>query len=241
MHEATKHKHATFLTLTYSDDYIPTQETFIGDEFIVVSNTLVKQDLQDFFRRLRYDLPDRNIKYLACGEYGDRTERPHYHAIIFDLAPTETEVIQENWPLGHTYQGILTYDSARYVTDYIFKKWYGKEDSPYGLRENPFQLMSKGLGKDWALENHQRIIDQEYNITLNGRKVGIPRYYKKKLELSKEELAEIAIKHNNDLEQFWRDRGAKSIISVRRQIESARDLQEKTLKAKQAMFRKEKI
>lgn len=63
--EASYWKDASFLTLTYNDENLPPD------------GSLVKADLQKFFKRLRKDLANP-IKYYACGEYGDRFKRPHY-------------------------------------------------------------------------------------------------------------------------------------------------------------------
>ena len=58
---------AMFLTLTYDDDNLPTNET------------LVKKDVQDFIKRLRKFYNDVKIRYFAVGEYGSEKHRPHYH------------------------------------------------------------------------------------------------------------------------------------------------------------------
>lgn len=63
--EAYYWKDACFLTLTYDNEHLPSD------------NSLHKEDLQKFFKRLRKDI-DYPIKYYACGEYGDRFKRPHY-------------------------------------------------------------------------------------------------------------------------------------------------------------------
>lgn len=63
--EAHYWKEAAFITLTYDNDNLPKD------------NSLHKEDLQKFWKRLRKDL-DKPIKYFACGEYGDRFKRPHY-------------------------------------------------------------------------------------------------------------------------------------------------------------------
>ena len=67
---------AHFLTLTYDDEHI-----------IITGNnepTLYKRDVQLFLKSLR-KLQKQKIKYYFVGEYGGKTDRPHYHAIIFNL------------------------------------------------------------------------------------------------------------------------------------------------------------
>ena len=65
---------ASFLTLTYDTEHYPTD---CG---------LHKDDLQKFFKRLRINLKREyhefspKLRYYACGEYGSKTKRAHYHA-----------------------------------------------------------------------------------------------------------------------------------------------------------------
>ena len=75
MLEAKYHDKNSFITLTYNDDNIPVAENG--------NYTLVKKDFQDFMKRLRESIGDVKIRYYACGEYGSKSLRPHYHAIIF--------------------------------------------------------------------------------------------------------------------------------------------------------------
>lgn len=68
-----------FITLTYNPEHLPKNEH--GYE------TLRKLDLQLFFKRLRSLLDNQSIphslRYLACGEYGSKTKRPHYHLLLW--------------------------------------------------------------------------------------------------------------------------------------------------------------
>jgi hypothetical protein len=38
---------------------------------------------QKFMKRLRDRIKPLKIRFFHCGEYGDLTRRPHYHALIF--------------------------------------------------------------------------------------------------------------------------------------------------------------
>lgn len=169
-----------FLTLTYDDAHLP------------ADGGLHKDDLQKFFKRLRRDLAyeDRKIRYYACGEYGDRGFRPHYHAIVFGLSLTDSDkqIVMDNWLLcDWSVPGIrkgsfgtATYDSFSYVTGYIQKKYTGELGKQrYGLLTPPFQVCSQGLGKEFALANKQQILEDKF-VRCHGVKQNIPRYYLKK-------------------------------------------------------------
>lgn len=65
--------------------------------------TLKKRDVVLFMKRLRHHVPE--LKYFVAGEYGSRTARPHYHAVIFGLDTTKSSgkirtLLQKNWQLG---------------------------------------------------------------------------------------------------------------------------------------------
>ena len=80
-----------WITLTYNDYNCP----FDG---------LNKKDLQNFFKRLRERISrqvgeDIRIRFVAVGEYGGNTARPHYHAQIFGMpliSPRDILVLLEN-------------------------------------------------------------------------------------------------------------------------------------------------
>lgn len=128
MHEARFHEDAYFLTLTYSDEKIPTQLDGMG--------ILCPRDLQLFWKRLRKGFSHCRIKYYACGEYGDITGRPHYHAIVFglklnDLVKYDDDLftsasVDKEWGNGNVLIGSVTHESCSYVSGYIMKKLTGK-------------------------------------------------------------------------------------------------------------------
>jgi len=79
---------AVFVTLTYENPPL---------SFNNVLPTVYKPDVQKFFKRLRKiprDYSNQPIKYYLCAEYGSKSFRPHYHAIIFN---SDIESIQECW------------------------------------------------------------------------------------------------------------------------------------------------
>lgn len=94
-----------------------------------------KRHLQLFFKRLRTRRNRKQIRYYAVAEYGARTLRPHYHAIIFGSTPNE---IDRAWKLGHVHIGSVTPESIAYVSNYSLK------GSRYPRGANrPFSLMSR--------------------------------------------------------------------------------------------------
>jgi len=170
---------AHFVTLTYNDEHIKKSKN--GFE------TLVKKDVQDFFKRLR-KLTKQKISYYAVGEYGDTGERPHYHIILFNANP---KIVENAWKLnditlGNVHFGDVGDASVGYTLKYISKDkkipQFNGDD-----RQKEFALMSKGLGAGYLTENmvkwHTKgnIENKVYLPLKDGKKAAMPRYYKDKL------------------------------------------------------------
>lgn len=210
MHERREHDLAVFLTLTYNDHFLPK------------GGTLVKRDFQLFMKRLRmyhhYNNPEAGkIKYFMCGEYGGKTLRPHYHAIVMGLDFADkkfcklgkredriytSEKLDELWGLGHCWIGSVTTQSAGYVARYCLDKINGEMAYEHYKRFNPetgevwdvipeFQAGSQKLG----LAHFEQHFEQMYkrdSCIVQGKEVPIPKYYDKKLEqIDPELLADI--------------------------------------------------
>lgn len=149
--ESQKWPKNAFLTLTYDNDHLPKKRT------------LKKADLQKFWKRLRKS--GEKIRYLACGEYGPNTRRPHYHAIVFNYWPEDCELFSFNhkedylytskklskiWGNGYVIVAPVNYETCAYVARYVVKKAYGlnKEFNLKQGLEPEFVLSSRrpGLG-----------------------------------------------------------------------------------------------
>lgn len=136
MLEATQYTENAFVTLTYSDENLPED------------NSLVPKHAQDFLKRLRKKVEPVRLRFFLVGEYGDRTSRPHYHVALFghpscDRGRTDhrritsgrsccphCDRVQQAWHHGGVDLGTLTPESAAYVSGYVTKKLTNKDD-PY--------------------------------------------------------------------------------------------------------------
>lgn len=165
---------AVFITLTYSERFLP-------------ENGVVKRHLQLYLKRLRKVTP--RLRYYAVGEYGSTTLRPHYHAILFNAQEKD---IRDCWslldkktgqkvPIGIVHVGTCTEASVAYVLKYVVQS---KDPVPSGFNP-PFSIMSRGYGlglnylTDEMLAWH-RAGDRVYMIQ-HGEKHRLPRYYKDKI------------------------------------------------------------
>lgn len=125
---------AVFLTLTYRDEDLP-------DDAM-----LCKRDLQRYIKNVRnYYRASRRVRYYACGEYGERTHRPHYHAILFGVHEHEASAISQLWPYGGVAVGTVTPESIQYVAGYVCKK-LSKKDDPKCAKEFAIMSLKPGIG-----------------------------------------------------------------------------------------------
>lgn len=153
--EASEHASSAFITLTYNDDHLPPY------------GSLRPKDLQNWKKRLALTLKHSRLRFFACGEYGSKTGRPHYHAVIFN-APScvrgRTDkfrrgaggticcpvcaTYQKTWSLdgeeiGSVDVGMVEPRTASYIGGYIIK---GKTNRLDGrLRGNEPEFSTKSL------------------------------------------------------------------------------------------------
>lgn len=186
MDEARCWQDTSFLTLTYDDDHLP------------ADGSIHKEEVQKFMKRLRKSLGGKEIKYFACGEYGEKYGRPHYHVALFgvgvDSPVYDVEYIQKDkiwrgtmdtWKNGLIGVGDLTVDSANYVAGYMVKKVKGKGAEHHYKQlgiEPEFALMSRrpAIGLRYALKNSDVYRENEF-VLIKGHKYPLPRYYRQKL------------------------------------------------------------
>lgn len=191
MHEAQFHEDSCFITLTYKPECLP--------EF----GSLKYEDFQGFMKRLRARIGP--VRFFMCGEYGDKNDRPHYHAGIFGTGFRSdrkywrrtdagyriyrSPTLESLWPFGNSEIGELTTQSAAYMARYTFKKVTGapsekhyeavdKDSGEIGRREPEFCRMSlrPGIGAKWfALYGKQAYAFDR--VVVNGVPSRPPRYY----------------------------------------------------------------
>lgn len=186
--------------------------------------TLDKKDLQKYFKRLR-KLEKKKIKYYACGEYGGKRKRPHYHIILFN---TNAENIVKAWtlenkPIGNVFLGDVRGESVTYVLDYMSKPKtipeFKNDD-----RQKEKSLMSKFIGVNYLSENiinwhHADLLNRLY-VPHYNLKLPMPRYYKNKLydEKQKKLIAEKCLYEKTQKEIKLRQEHGEHYESVMAEI-----------------------
>lgn len=202
--ESDEHKYMCWTTITYEEKFKPP--------------TLRKKHLAAWLKRMRSKLnytEKRKLRFFACGEYGEYTQRPHYHAILWGLPETST-LPQEAWDYGFLRTHTLTPAGIAYVAGYVSKKlgaYYprpryklvpeGTPDADERVNpltgevfwtvttyQPPFLQMSRRPGLGHAARKH--IQSWKDYAVLEGRKIKVPSYlhdaWKDRIGMERDEL-----------------------------------------------------
>lgn len=208
MLELDHSKTAIFATLTYDPEHVPIAMFDDNHEPIF---TLVKRDVQLWLKRLRRHFEPRELRFYLSGEYGDSTQRPHYHVILFGLSlsdfPDSLSLFRNEygqniyfspsfthiWGQGLCSIANVSWQTCSYVARYTMKKVTGDLAEVYALRNQlaPFALMSRkpGIGGYYPIEHPDCLVKSwlyvrdDYGVSPRN-KLRVPKYMFDKLELT---------------------------------------------------------
>ena len=197
VHEASLHEDNAFITLTYDDEHLPE------------AGSLDKTAFPKFMKRLRRRLGDDKVRYFHCGEYGEKTRRPHYHACLFGydfddkyswavrngFPVWRSPFLEELWGQGNSEIGSVTFESAAYVARYILQKKNGPRQVEYDVvdpftgevksREPEYTTMSRrpGIAKAWFDKFGAEVYPAD-EVIVRGHAAKPPRYYDNQYEIA---------------------------------------------------------
>lgn len=206
MHESKMWRHNGFVTLTLDDVHLPEDQS------------VDRRTVQLWLKRLRKAHTGQTIRYEGCAEYGENgTQRPHYHAVLFNWWPRDAYYWRKNehgdplyrsasleaqWGQGRCEFGEVTTQSARYVTGYIRKKLTGGAAQAAYRRidaaghvwhvEAPFGFRSThpGIGAEWFKKFRADVFPWDAVTLKGGFQMKVPRYYNRLLEKADPQLLE---------------------------------------------------
>lgn len=205
--ESKEYDENYFVTITYDEGHLPQNEEIITSEGISYTDpgdwegTLVPEDLKKFIKNVRQiwkrDYKQDGIRFMACGEYGEEGQRPHYHIIFFNLKiPPEDLyspcIINKNWhykshqlerawtkdgevePRGFVDVSEATWNDIAYVARYITKKINGKQSEDHYAekgQEKEFFRVSRmpGIGEPYFRKHWEEIYKNDEVIIKNNK------------------------------------------------------------------------
>lgn len=151
--ESIAHKQNSFVTLTYREPPMAPSGR----------PTLKPEDLKNWLKRFRKAISPQQIRFYAAGEYGDKHERPHYHAVLYNYAGcaygksrysdgrtidccASCDLVRDTWGKGIIECQPLAPEHTRYIAGYVMKKMTSKHDRRLDGREPEFSRMSNQNG-----------------------------------------------------------------------------------------------
>lgn len=187
LYESKEHSDNCMVTLTYDSFLRDVNGNIVYDKYgrplenpVDPDRKVCKRHIQLFIKRLRKwwsTVSDTKIKYRVCAEYGSKTHRAHYHAILFGVRFNDLHYYKKSKRGNIIYMserlsslwsyGICTVDSisirssiARYCSKYVSKQ----------RSSETFMLCSQGIGLNGLLRDFNGI-----NYMIDGREYTVPR------------------------------------------------------------------
>lgn len=257
--------HTWFVTLTYNDENIP-HKTVKNEETgeIIQGGTLYKKDIQEFMKRLRrtyeYKYHHTGIRFFLAGEYGETTNRPHYHACIFNMPIYDelkllkknelgqpiwtSEELEKIWKKGFVAIAKLCWETAAYTARYIMKKQKGPSAEWYYQSRGQipeFTLMSRkpGIAQKYYNENNDKIYKNDEITLKNGKKIQKikpPKYYDKLYDIDHHmEMMIIKNKRKSIAEKNEKNKDNKTTLTRAQR----REIQERTNEKRNIKLKRE--
>lgn len=209
-YESKAHKKICFITLTYKDN------TYF----------LIKKHLQDFIKRLRryveYHEKGEKLRYFAVGEYGERTNRPHFHIIIYNWIDKnakykgtnkkgnfifESEIINKLWKFGLTSYQPFEKHEIPYIALYNTARDIEKRD--YIISKDNVKKLLKELKKKEQAHVHKKVMIKTLEKELKNKEnkksnyIAIKEFNTWSKALGWEEFLKEYNKHNNTYD--WKE------------------------------------
>lgn len=212
---------AWFITMTYTDENLPYSKYGIP--------TINKKALQNFLKRVRKHHHTNNeksspryvkmppVRFYGVGEYGTKTDRPHYHVILYNIHFQTATKMDKLWPFGQIKMSPVGDAQMHYITKYhvnskedreILDESSGELQSLSNLRIPEFSLQSTkpgiGIGYVKRIENWHTRNNYKFVIN-NGYKQRIPRYYKGLVCNKTLSVYQQKILQNEDTINYWEE------------------------------------
>ena len=247
--ELPYHETAWFITFTYDDEHVPwSYNQGLGvnkrtGEIEIENLTLNYEDMQKFWKRLRryleyHKLNTGKLMYFQAGEYGGKTHRPHYHAIVYDLPIEQKDLkvykkrngsvyynvdwLTKLWGMGHIVIAPAEWKAMAYTARYTTKKIYGHDAKRYYeelgvLPERCMMSKNPAIGMQYY-EDHKDEIYQKDEIQLkNGKQCKPPRYFDKLFDLEHTHAAPLTDAESEGIEDTIVKAESEELKAIKRE------------------------
>lgn len=190
-----------FVTLTYDEVWCPRSHKNLS------LRTLEHDHVSSFVKRLRryfeYHYPDHPpLRVYSGSEYGEKSHRPHYHLIIFDMLLKDvkyfyknfqgdrfytSKILQDKWKFGNVVASPFSMQNALYTSSYTSKKLYGQKGKEIyneaGLEpESSRMSRATGIGMPYFYAYQDKIFPNGSVTLPNGHVFPPPKVFVTKYE-----------------------------------------------------------
>nr|QJB20548.1 MAG: replication initiator protein [Microvirus sp.] len=167
MLEAKQYKDNAFVTLTYSDEFMPRSSDGRGILSVVEHQNFMKRFRKIVCSSLPGDGNEgRKIRFYGVGEYGDDTWRPHFHYIFFNFPKCVygqsrysrltknccyiCDMVRDAWGKGNVLVAECSDATTSYTAGYVTKKMTSVDDPRLKGLPPEFARQSNrpGIGRD---------------------------------------------------------------------------------------------
>lgn len=181
--ELHDYESTVFTTLTYDDEHVP-RTLPKPSETLPLWLKRLRKKVGPIIQRNGNARERKSLRFFACAEYGERTQRPHFHAILFGLGMQHADVIEKTWGMGHTRTEPISLARIAYVAGYCQKKigykrdGYERTDFETGEVyhwQPPYIQMSRRPGIGARARDKYKEQWRLFAIK-DGNKMAVPRY-----------------------------------------------------------------
>lgn len=202
INEAKYHEKACFITLTFDNKILLDKNSkavrvYGASPSFVFNTDYSMKYFTKFIKRLRKKFSNKSISYFHVAEYGEKTHRPHHHAIIFGINFEEdrkemevsksgkiqytSETLLNLWGCGRVSIQDCMPNNVIYICQYSIKKFKQNEDK-YKAKMT-FSNRKKMNCK--FIRRFPELITKGYLQDIDGKKYKIPKSYIKNLKKEK--------------------------------------------------------
>lgn len=194
INEAKYHSKACFITLTFDNKILLDKNSkavrvYGANPSYVFNTEYSMKYFTKFIKRLRKKYKDKSISYYHVAEYGEKTHRPHHHAIIYGINFSEdrkemeisksgkiqytSKTLMNLWACGRVSIQDCMPNNVIYICQYSLKKFKQNEDK-YKAKMT-FSNRKKINCK--FIRRYPELITKGYMTDTDGKKYRIPKSY----------------------------------------------------------------
>ncbi|AXH77400.1 MAG: replication initiator protein [Microviridae sp.] len=218
--EYKKARTAYFITLTYDDQHLPIdnkgrayldKKQLVG--FLKRLRIRNEREIEKYWRARENSTPMPKMaktKYFACGEYGSKKKRPHYHIIVFNLFPNTLKYLNELWTEGNIDLKIAKAGAIHYTSGYLLKQTAVIKDG----HARQFIIASQHMGEHYLKNAMYHSENLTAKCSINGFSIGLPSNFRNKIftKEQKEIMRNENEKKRLEKDTIWIDQKTKENI-----------------------------